>query len=180
MLALFNIYDYIFFAFILFFALIGLVRGGWVQLFAAAIWLAALAFYCVNTSNFEHGFLSAYMSPDIAHWFLLAATLMGACILNFIIRLLLNSLFKANPFTFFNKLGGFVFGAFASGFIVVLMIYALNASMFSAESTDWEKSFTVKGLAPFLDKFKAQNENKTKFESTDKSDANDGRNKSIS
>ncbi len=163
MSTLFTIYDYIFCAFVLFFAFVGLVRGFWVQLFSIAIWSAGFIFYCFYAPTFEHGFLSAYMSANVAHWFAVAIILVGACIINFIARFLLNSIFKINPFTVVNKVGGFLLGACSSSLIVLLVIYALNNSPLAAESTDWEKSYTVKQATPILASLKEHNDNKTSF-----------------
>lgn len=166
MSAIFNLYDYIFFAFILFFTFLGLVRGFWIQLFSTGIWLAAISFYYVYGVNFERDFLSQYMSTTIAHWFGLALILVGCFFINFIVRFILGSIFKINAFTFFNKLGGLIFGACASAIIALLIIYAVNYSNISKESTDWQQSYVVSKVTPFLASFKEHNDNNTSFSTT--------------
>lgn len=154
MSTLFNLYDYIFFAFILFFAFIGLARGFWVQLIATFVWAIGAVFYYFYGASFEQGYLSQHLSLPIAHWFTLAIVIVGCFFVNFLIRFLLGSIFKLNAFTFFNKVFGFVFGACASTLIVLLMIYAINHSSLSTESTDWKKSYVVTQVSPEIESFK--------------------------
>ena len=154
MSTMFNLYDYIFFAFILFFALVGLARGFWVQFFATVVWTAGAIFYYVYGANFEQGFLSSYMSVTIAHWFMLAIVVVGCFFVNFLIRFVLGSLFKINAFTFFNKIGGLIFGAGSSAVVVALVIYAVNHSSLSHESVDWTKSYVVTYSTSMMDNFK--------------------------
>lgn len=163
MSALFNLYDYIFFAFILFFAFVGLARGFWVQFFATIVWGLGAAFYYIYAPTLEQGFFSQYFSIASAHWFTFAATLVGCFFVNFLIRFILGSIFKLNAFTFFNKLGGLIFGACASAVIVLLTIYSVNHSSLRSESTDWKKSYVVAEMTPKMDSFKEHNDNKNAF-----------------
>lgn len=169
MSTLFNLYDYIFFAFILFFAFIGLVRGFWVQFFSALVWLAGGIFYYFDSPIIEQVVLSKYMSTPVAHWFLLAMVLVGCFFINFLARFLLGSLFKINAFTFFNKMGGFLFGICGSVLVLVLIIYAVNHSGLSEESIDWKKSYVVTKATPIIEMLKEHNDNKTAFAATNTS-----------
>ncbi|MES2204311.1 MAG: CvpA family protein [Pseudomonadota bacterium] len=169
MAALFNLYDYIFFAFILFFTFVGLARGFWVQFFATLVWGVGVVLYYENSLTFEQGFLSQYLSIPVAHWFTLAITLVGCFFINFLIRFILGSIFKLNAFTFFNKLGGLIFGACASAMIVVLVIYAVNSSSLGNESTDWKKSYIVTIITPKMTSFKEHNDNKITLTSSNTS-----------
>ena len=160
MSTLFNLYDYIFFAFILFFTFVGLARGFWVQLFATIVWGLGAVFYYMYGPTLEQGFFSQYLSTPIAHWFMLAIALVGCFFVNFLIRFILGSIFKLNSFTFFNKLGGLIFGACASAVIVLLVIYSINNSSLSSESADWKKSYVVTQITPKIESFKGHNDNK--------------------
>ena len=165
MSTLFNLYDYIFFAFILFFAFVGLARGFWVQLLSTIVWGLGAVFYYVYGPSLEQGFFSQYFSVPIAHWFMLGMVLVGCFFVNFLIRFILGSIFKLNAFTFFNKLGGLIFGACASAVIVLLIIYSINNSSLSTESTDWKKSYIVTKIMPEIESFrlKEHNDNQNSF-----------------
>lgn len=163
MSTLFNLYDYIFFAFILFFAFVGLARGFWVQFFATIVWGVGIVLYYIYGPDFEQGFLSQYLSAPIAHWFALAMVLVGCFFVNFLIRFILGSIFKLNAFTFFNKLGGFIFGCCASALVVLLIIYAVNHSSLSSESVDWKKSYVVNQVIPKMESFKEHNDKQNPF-----------------
>lgn len=155
MLDLLTLYDYIIVAFILFFSCIGLVRGFWVQLFSAFVWSMGLVFFYLFSSDIEHGFLSQYMTEDVAHWFCLIGVFVGCCVVNFIARFLLNSIFKINPFTLFNKIGGFFLGFFASSLMLLLIVYAFNTAKTGVqESTPWKNSVVLHYLTPVLSSFK--------------------------
>lgn len=169
MSALFNLYDYIFLSFILFFALIGLLRGFWTQFFATVIWLIGIVSYYSYAPIFEQGFLSQYMSTLIAHWFSIATVLIGCFFINFIIRFVLGCIFKINALTFFNKIGGLIFGAFASVLIVLLIIYAVDNSNLRSKSTDWSQSYLVSNIAPFMNSLEAHDDNKISFATTNTS-----------
>lgn len=154
MSTLFNLYDYIFFAFILFFALVGLARGFWVQFFATIVWLIGGALYYFSGPDIEQSFLQTYMSVPVSHWFMFAIVVIGCFFINFLIRFLLGCLFKMNAFTFFNKIGGLIFGLCSSALIVVLVIYAINKSSLNQDSVDWKKSYIVEQLTPVMEKLK--------------------------
>lgn len=154
MSTLFNLYDYIFFAFILFFALVGLARGFWIQFLATIVWIAGGLVYYVYGPNIEQGFLSEYMATAVAHWFMFGIIIVGCFFVNFLIRFLLGSLFKMNAFTFFNKIGGLIFGACSSALVVGLVIYAINHSSLSHDSVDWQKSYVVTRMTPIMDEMK--------------------------
>lgn len=158
MSALFNLYDYIFFSFILFFAFVGLARGFWVQFFATIVWGVGAVLYYLYGLGLEVGYFSQYLSTPVAHWFTLAIALVGCFFINFCVRFILGSIFKLNAFTFFNKLGGLIFGACASAIIVLLVIYSINHSTLGAESADWKKSYVVDKMTPMLQAFKEHNE----------------------
>lgn len=153
MASLFNLYDYIIFAFVLFFSLIGLARGFWVQFFSTIVWILGGVIFYVYSPILEQVILAKYMSTPIAHWFVLAIVVVGCFIINFLIRFLLGSLFKINAFTFFNKMGGLVFGACSSSLVVLLIIYAINNSSLSHDSSDWGKSYVITKVTPILEKF---------------------------
>ncbi|MBP9726714.1 MAG: CvpA family protein [Gammaproteobacteria bacterium] len=163
MSTLFNLYDYIFFAFILFFACIGLARGFWVQLLSIFVWLGGIAFYYFENELIEHVILSKYMTPAVAHWFLLALVMLSCFFVNFLTRFILGSLFKINAFTFFNKVGGFILGVCGSSMVIFLIIYSINHSSLSNESVDWKKSYVVVKIAPLMESFKEHNDNKNAF-----------------
>lgn len=162
---LFNLYDYIFFAFILFFAFVGLARGFWVQLFATIVWGLGAVFYYVYGPGLEQGYFSQYLSLPIAHWFMLAIAMVACFFVNFLIRFILGSIFKLNAFTFFNKLGGLIFGACASAVIVLLVIYSVNQSSLSGESADWKRSYIVTNITPMIKsvQIKEHNDDKNAF-----------------
>lgn len=153
MASLFNLYDYIIFAFILFFSLLGLVRGFWVQFVSSLIWTVGGIVYYLYSPMLEQVVLAKYMSIPVAHWFVLAIVLFGCFIINFLARFLLGSLFKINAFTFFNKIGGLIFGACSSALVVLLIIYAINHSSLSHDSSDWGKSYVITKISPMLEKF---------------------------
>lgn len=155
--SLFNLYDYIFFAFILFFGCVGLIRGFWIQLFSLIVWLLGIIFYYYSAPKIEQVHLSKYLSIPVAHWFVLATILVGCFFINFLIRFLLSSLFKLNAFTFFNKIGGLLLGILSSALIILLLIYSINSSDISNEISEWKKSYVILTLTPFLEKLNERN-----------------------
>lgn len=158
--SLFNLYDYIFFAFMLFFVCVGLVRGFWIQLCSVIIWALGGIVYYYNAPQLEQVYLSRYLSIPVAHWFVLAIVLVGCFFINFLIRFLLGSVFKVNAFTFFNKVGGLFLGLVGSALIVALIIYAVNSSDMQNESSDWKKSYIVSNVIPTLDKLNEHSDEK--------------------
>ncbi len=169
MTTLFNLYDYIFFAFILFFAFIGLARGFWVQLLSILVWVGGVVFYYFDNALIEQVILSKYMSVAVAHWFVLAIVMVSCFFINFLIRFILGSLFKINAFTFFNKMGGFLLGICGSAIVVLLIINAVNNSSLSNESTDWKKSYVVTKITSIIESRKENNDKKISLDTTNTS-----------
>ncbi|MCD8499687.1 MAG: hypothetical protein LRY43_00815, partial [Gammaproteobacteria bacterium] len=91
---------------------------------------------------------------DVAHWFSLVGVFVG-CALLILSHDFVNSIFKVNPFTLFNKIGGFVLGVFASSLMLLLILYAFNTAKTGLQqSTAWKSSVVLQYLTPVLSSFK--------------------------